>query len=349
MRLARQNQQRWWIGRIAVLPVHLLAFAVAVFFLVRLIPGDPVYQIMSGQGATPAKIEAARKALGLTGNIFVQLWVYLGHVVTLNFGSSMITGAPVLPNLLQLLPETSELAVLAMAGAILLTLAVAFIVVSYPRVLISRALLGYARAAGAVPDFVLGVAGVYLFYSVLHWSPAPLGLYDPLLNAPPRITSFPLIDALLSGDTVLFGSMVAHLWLPVLVLVLAQSPLLMKIFIRALEDALDSPATRFRIASGASRGGVYLSVVRRAAPSAIAMFGTLFTFMLGGAVLVEQLFGMPGMGQYVVNAVNTADLVGLQGFLLVVAALSLVVFLLVDIVNMLVDPRRRPGLKVSER
>jgi peptide/nickel transport system permease protein len=69
----------------------------------------------------------------------------------------------------------------------------------------------------------------------------------------------------------------------------------------------------------------------------------LFGFMLGGAVLVEQLFGMPGMGQYVVNAVNTSDFVSLEGFLLVVAALSLIVFLLVDIVNMLVDPRRRPG------
>jgi peptide/nickel transport system permease protein len=74
------------------------------------------------------------------------------------------------------------------------------------------------------------------------------------------------------------------------------------------------------------------------------MLGTLFAFMLGGAVLVEQLFGMPGMGQYVVNAVHSTDLVGLEGFLLVVAALALIVFLLVDIGNMLVDPRRRPGV-----
>jgi ABC-type dipeptide/oligopeptide/nickel transport system permease component len=337
------KRQRWWIGRIAVLPLHLLAFAIAVFFLVRLIPGDPVYQIMGGQGMTPERIAAARESLGLTGGILNQLWVYLGHVVTLQFGNAMITGSPVLQDLSQRLPETIELAVLAMVGAVVLTLAVAFVVVLHPRNVVSRALLSYARAAGAVPDFVLGVAGVFLFYSVLHWAPAPLGLYAPLLDPPPKITSFPLLDAALSGDLTLLGSMVAHLWLPVLVLVLAHSPLLMKVFIRGLDDAVDAQATRFRIASGASRTAVYVSVVRRAAPSAIAMFGTLFTFMLGGAVLIEQLFGMPGMGQYVVNAVNTSDLVALEGFLLLVAAMSLVVFLVVDIVTMLIDPRRRPG------
>jgi ABC-type dipeptide/oligopeptide/nickel transport system permease component len=337
------KRQRWWIGRIAVLPLHLCGYAIAVFFLVRLIPGDPVYQIMSGQGVTPERIAAARAALGLSGSIFEQLRTYLGNILTLNFGDSMITGSPVLPDLFQRLPETIELAVVAMIGSVSLTLAAAFIVVFRPGNVVSRILLPYARAAGAVPDFVLGVSGIFLFYSVLHWIPAPLGIYDPLLNAPRKITSFPVVDALLSGDFILFRSMVSHLWLPELVLVLAHSPVLMKLFIRGLEDAVDSPATRFRIASGASRAGIYLSVARRAAPSAIAMLGTLFSFMLGGAVLVEQLFGMPGMGQFVVNAVNTSDLVALEGFLLVVAALALIVFLLVDIVTMVVDPRRRPG------
>jgi peptide/nickel transport system permease protein len=337
------KRQRWWIARIAVLPLHLFGFAIGVFFLVRLIPGDPVYQIMAGQGVSPERIAAARKALGLSGSIFEQLGTYLGNVLTLNFGDSMITGSPVLPDLLQRLPETIELAVIAMIGSVSMTVTAAFIIVLRPRNIVSRILLPYARAAGAVPDFVLGVGGIFLFYSALHWVPAPLGLYDPLLNAPPKITSFPIVDAVLSGDFTLLQSMVNHLWLPELVLVLAHSPVMLKLFVRGLEDSVDSPATRFRIASGGSRAGVYLSVARQAAPSAIAMFGTLFGFMLGGAVLVEQLFGMPGMGQYVVNAVNTSDFVSLEGFLLVVAALSLIVFLLVDIVNMLVDPRRRPG------
>jgi peptide/nickel transport system permease protein len=88
---------------------------------------------------------------------------------------------------------------------------------------------------------------------------------------------------------------------------------------------------------------VLSSIARRALPSTIAMFGTIFGFMLGGAVIVEQLFAMPGMGEYAVQAVTRSDFVALQGFLLIVAAVSLIIFLFVDVVNMILDPRRRPG------
>jgi peptide/nickel transport system permease protein len=342
--LATLKRQRWWITRIAVLPVHLFIFAIAVFFLVRLIPGDPVSQIMGSQPVTPATLAAARRSLGLTGSELDQLRTYLGNVVTLKFGNSMITGTPVLGEIGQRLPQTVEIAVIAMAGSVLLTLLTALVVVLRPQSLPARVLLPYARAAGAVPDFVLGVAGIFLFYTVLRLVPAPLGLYNPLLNPPPKITSFPLADAVLGGDWTLVQSMISHLILPELVLIAAYSPFLMKLFIRGFEDAVDAAPTKFRIASGASRRAVILSVIRRAAPATVAMFGTLFGYLLGGAVVVEQLFGMPGMGQFGVNAVNTSDLVSIEGFLLVVAALSLFVFLLVDIANMIIDPRRRPGL-----
>jgi peptide/nickel transport system permease protein len=205
------RNQRWWVARTAALPVHLLGFAIVVFFLVRLIPGDPIAQISGGQPMTPAQQAAARASLGLSGSLPTQLGHYLSNVVTLHFGNSIITGQPVLPNLIGKLPATVELAVIAMAGAILLTLLSALLIVLRPRNVISRALAGYARAAGAVPDFVLGVAGILLFYSTLRWLPAPLGLYDPILNAPPKITSFPILDALLSSNTRLFSSMVSHL------------------------------------------------------------------------------------------------------------------------------------------
>jgi peptide/nickel transport system permease protein len=342
------KRQRWWATRILVLPVHMLAYAIAVFFLVRLIPGDPVTTLMGNQPVTPESLAAARRALGLTGSPLRQLGTFLGNLVTLDFGKSMITGIPVLDDIGQRLPQTVEIAVIAMVGSVLLTLVVSFWIVLRPKNVVSRILLPYTRAAGAVPDFVLGVGGIFVFYAVLSIVPAPLGLYDPLLDAPAKITSFPFLDALLGGDWTLVSSMASHLVLPEIVLVVAYSPLLMKLFIRALEDAIDAPATRFRIASGASRRAVLLSVARRAAPSAIAMLGTLFGYMLGGAVVVEQLFGMPGMGQYGVTAVNTSDLVALQGFLLIVAALSLLVFLLVDIANMFIDPRRRPGLSTED-
>jgi peptide/nickel transport system permease protein len=341
------KRQRWWITRVAVLPVHLFLFAIAVFFLVRLIPGDPVFQILGGQPVSPQSIAAARQALGLNGGEFDQLRTYLGHVVTLKFGNSMITGQPVLGVIGQRLPQTIEITVIAMVGAVVVTLLASLIVVLRPRNLVSRILIAWARAPGAVPDFVLGVAGIFLFYSVLRWAPAPLGLYDPLLSAPPTITSFPIVDAILSGNWNLVQSMISHLILPEIVLIVSYSPFLLKLFIRGLNDAIDAAPTRFRIASGASHRAAFLSVARRAAPAAVTMFGTLFGYTLGGVVVIEQLFGMPGMGQFGVNAVNTSDLVSIEAFLLVVAALSLAVFLIIDIVNMIIDPRRRPGLATA--
>jgi ABC-type dipeptide/oligopeptide/nickel transport system permease component len=338
------QRNTWWMRRLSVLPLHLFIFAIAVFFLVKLIPGDPVRSLSGGQTMTPEQYQAARAALGLSGNIGEQLVTYVRNLVTLDLGSSLVDGTPVAAQMATRLPETAELAVLAMAISTVLTLAVGFFVVLRPRNAFSRGLASYARAAGAVPDFCLGVAGIFLFYSVLHWAPAPIGRYDSLLNPPPHATGFPLIDAALSSDTVLLGSMIGHLRLPVLVLVIAYAPMLMKLFIRSLGQAVHSRVTQFRVASGASRASVGLSITRRALPSSVAMFGTIFGFMLGGAVIVEQLFAIPGMGDYAVRAVGRADFVALQGFLLVVGAVSLIVFFVVDLINMLLDPRRRPGV-----
>lgn len=337
------RRQRWWMVRVAMLPVHLLSFAAFVFVLVRLMPGDPVIRLTGGQNVSAEMLDQARESLGLADSLPVQFVRNLGNLVTFNFGNSLLTGLPVADEIARRLSQTLEIAVLAMVGAALLTLAAGFLVVLRPSNVVSRVVRVYARTAGAVPDFVLGVGGIFLFYTVLRVVPAPTGRFDASLNAPTRVTGFPLLDALLTGDMLVFGSMLAHLALPVLVLVVAYTPIVLKIFIRALDDAVDAPSTRFRIASGGSRKAVYLSIARRALPPTVTMFGTLFGLMLGGIVVIEQLFSQPGMGALGVDAVNNTDIVSLQGFLLVVAALSLLVFLLVDIVNMLLDPRRRPG------
>jgi len=337
----------WWLRRLAVLPVHLVIFAIAVFFLVKLVPGDPVRSLSGGQTMTPEQYEAARTALGLSGNVGEQLLRYLHNVVTLDLGNSVANGTSVATEMKTRLPQTAELAIIAMIISSILTLLVGFFVVLKPKNIVSRGLRSYARAAGALPDFCLGVAVIFVFYSVLHWAPAPIGRYDSLLNPPPRSTGFPLIDAALSSDTALLSSMISHLWLPELVLVIAFAPMLMKLFIRSLGQSVGAQATRFRIASGASRTTVALSIGRRALPATVAMFGTIFGFMLGGAVIVEQLFAMPGMGEYAVQAVTRADFIALQGFLLVVGGVSLLVFFLVDVINMLLDPRRRPGVTVE--
>jgi ABC-type dipeptide/oligopeptide/nickel transport system permease component len=338
------HRQRWWVARLAMLPVHIFFFSIVVFFLVRSIPGNPVLAMTGGQ-VTHAMYLKLQRSLGLDGSEFQQLRTFLWHTVRLHLGDSIVSGRPVTSDVKLLLPDTLELAILGLAVAVVIALTGAYLVVLHPRNPASRLLSGYSRAAAAVPDFCLGVAGIFIFYATLHWAPAPLGLVSSNLTTPKRLSGFPLLDALLRGQGTVFLSIVEHLILPVAVLSLANAPILMKLLIRSLQEAVDAPPTRFRIATGASRATVVISMYRRALPAAVTMLGTMFGYLLGGAVVLEALFGFSGMGQYAVNAVNSKDFVALQGFLLVVGSLSLLVFFLVDLANMFLDPRRRAGVR----
>jgi len=212
-----------------------------------------------------------------------------------------------------------------------------------PRNPLARVLSVYARTAGAVPEFVWGVAFIFIFYATLHIAPAPLGRVSGRMRMPETVTGFPLLDALLAGNTTVATSMVEHLVLPVAVLTIAQSALLTKVLVSGLQESTTAPPTRFRIASGAPRSAVVLSMYRRAAPPAVTIIGQMTGNLVGGAVILEALFGLGGMGQYAVDAINSKDIVAIQGFLIVISALTLLVFLLLDIATMALDCRRRPG------
>lgn len=340
-------RRRWWLGRVAVLPLHLLVFAVAAFFLVRAIPGDPAREVV-GPEATEADYLATKAQLGLDGSLWTQLMSYLGKLLHFDLGNAIMSGRPVVTDIADRLPGTLELAGIAFTFLVAITLALSAIVVARPRSIAARAVRGYAQAAGAVPEFVVGVVGIFLFYATLQVVPAPSGRVRPGLTEPEPLTSLPLLDAILRGDTVVVSSMISHLLLPIAVLVVSVSPILLKQLLTALDSSLKAGPTLFKIATGSARKYVYASAYRRALPPTVSLFGMVFGSLLGGAVILETLFGLGGMGTYAVQAVAATDLVALQGFLLVVAAISLLVFLGVDLINMLLDPRRKPGRQGSE-
>jgi len=337
------RRQRWWLARLAALPGQLLVFALLAFALVRMIPGDPVRTITGGQ-ATPDKYAAVQHSLGLDGTLPEQLGRYLGRLVHLDLGTSLLTGRTLTSEFAQRLPATLELATMGLAASLLVTFIASAIAVMRPRSLASVAIRSYAGAAGAIPDFAIGVLGIFLFYATLHWVPAPLGRLALSIQAPPRVTGLPFVDALLSGDQAAIVSMAQHLVLPVLVMIVAHSAVVLQQLIAGLDEELDKPATLFRISTGAPVSTVLLSVYRRALPATVTMAGTVFGYLVGGAIIIESLFGFEGMGQYLTDAVAGADLTAMQGFLVTIATVSLLIFLLVDLCNMLIDPRRRPGV-----
>lgn len=341
------NRNRWWLTRLLALPLHMLLFAVATFFLVRLIPGDPAREVV-GPEASQAEYLATRQRLGLDGSLLTQLGTYLGNLVHLDLGDAISNGRPVLQEIADRLPGTVELAVLAFFWLCVATLALSAIVVARPRSAAAHAVRTYAGFAGAVPEFVVGVFGIFLFYATLHVVPSPTGRVRPGLTSPEPITHLPLLDAVLRGDWIIVSSTMSHLLLPVLVLVVSVSPVLLKQLLSSLDEATSAQPTRFAVAAGAPRLDIWLGAYRRAMPPVVTMGGNVFGSLVGGAVILESLFGLGGMGSYAVDAVSTTDLVALQGSLLVIGALSLLVFLAVDMVNMVLDPRRKPGRRVAQ-
>jgi ABC-type dipeptide/oligopeptide/nickel transport system permease component len=341
------NRNRWWLTRLLALPLHLFLFAIATFFLVRLIPGDPAREVV-GPEASNEEYLATRERLGLDGSLLSQLQTYLGNLVHLDLGNAISNGRPVVQEVADRLPGTVELAVLAFFWLCLTTVALSSVVVFRPRSALARVVRGYAGLAGAVPEFVVGVTGIFLFYATLHIVPSPTGRVRPGLVAPEPITHLPLLDAFLHADWVIVSSTMSHLLLPVVVLVVSVCPVLLKQLLTSLDEATTSLPTRFAVASGAPRRDVYVGTYRRALPPVVTMAGNVFGALVGGAVILESLFGLGGMGSYAVDAVSTTDLVALQGSLLVIGALSLLVFLAVDMVNMLLDPRRKPGRAVAQ-
>jgi len=338
--------QRWWLLRLAALPVQLLAFALVVFFLLRAIPGDPVAMVSGGQ-FTPESYRQLQHLMGLDGSLWEQLARSMARLARLDLGDSLVSGRSIATDLAVKLPLTLELAGLALLVTILLAGAASYLVITRPRSPVSWLIRHYAAAAGAVPEFALGIAAIFIFYATLHWAPAPIGLLSPRISAPMAVTGMPLIDALLAGRGDAVASIASHLALPVLVMAVAQTPALLNILLADLAAAIAAPATRFRLATGARHFVVLLSIYRRALPASVTMLGTMFGHLLGGAIVIETLFGLDGLGRYLIEAVQSSDLTTVQAVLLVSAALSLLVFLAVDLLNMLLDPRRRAGVGIG--
>jgi ABC-type dipeptide/oligopeptide/nickel transport system permease component len=341
------GRNRWWILRTLALPLHIFLFATLAFFLARVVPGDPVaVTLEASNGYTEADYEKAAAAMGLGGSLWDQLLTFWSRLAQGNLGTSLISGSPVLPEIWSRLPSTLELVGIGLIGAALLSVLLGLVLLTTENRIAQRLIRGYSQTAGTVPPFALAVVGIFVFFVLLHWLPAPLGRVD---GGTPEatVTGFPLLDAALTGNGAAFGQICAHYILPIAVMVLCYTPYIFGQLVVGLDDAARSAATLFRIASGAKRSLVYLSIFRRAASSSIVMFAGLLGGLIGGVVVLEQLFSFGGVGQFAVDAVNTSDFVALQGFLIVIAAFCLVIFLLVDIINMLLDPRRRPGEAVS--
>lgn len=326
------------LARLAVLIPQMFGVLLATFLLVRLLPGDPAL-LMLGNMATPEQIANLRARLSLDGTLWEQFVKYIASVAHGDLGTSMFTANPVVTDLVERVPATLELIVYAMIVTIVVGVGLAIISVVRPGGLIDRFGKVYGLAAGAIPDFWVGLLLIYFLFYVSGIAPAPFGRIDAIMSPPPVVTGFLTVDTLLAGDLQAFRSAAGRLFLPVLTLTIVNAGALMKMTRTVFADIYRSEFIRHARASGLSERQLVTSALRNSLPPLITMVGFLFGFLLGAAVLVETIFAWGGLGQYAVSAVMNSDYPALQGFVLVAAAFILVVYTAVDVLYGLADPR----------
>jgi peptide/nickel transport system permease protein len=336
---------RYSARRLLFLGPQLVGVSFVTFFLVRLLPGDPAVMIL-GNLATEEQLQALRQELGLTEPVIVQYWRWLCRIVAGDWGVSHFTANPVLTDLGQRLPATLELVILALmlACAVMIPLAALLARPSsgWRRRISTSGVFAYGLFAGALPEFWVSLILVYVFYFWMGVAPAPLGRLDVGIAPPFRVTGFLTIDSALARDVVAFRSAWKHLALPVAAMFFVIGGPILRMTLATLQSVRRAEFITVARAKGLSERRVARHALRNSWPPILTMLGLIFSFQLGGAVLVEHVFSWGGIGQYAVQSIANADFWPIQGFVLVGGVLSVLVYLVVDVLHFVSDPRIEP-------
>ncbi len=329
-----------FIGRrVLLLPLQAMGVVTVVFVLVHLLPGDPA-ALMAGPVATASQIAQIRANLGLTQPLPVQYVRYVERLLHGDLGTSWYTSNPVATDLAQRAPATLELITLALFGIVFLGLVIAGVIAMGPRGLAGRVIAAYGFAAGALPDFWVGLALIFLVYSKAHLSPSPTGQLSSHAVVP-TVTGVATIDALLAGDLGAFSDAVRHLILPVATLVFIYMGPVVRITGTAAVRSLDSEFSRFAQSWGIASWRRQYYALRYVMPTFVVAVASAYGYLLGGAVLVETVFSWGGFGQYAVQAVTHSDYAAIEGFVIVAGIFTVLVYTVADVLQMVLDPRAR--------
>lgn len=342
---ARPMLTRYIAKRLLIGIVQLIALTVAVFFLIRLLPADPVSRLVGLNASAEAYAQAERQ-LGLHLPLLKQLTLYLGFhpseqagLLQGTLGVSWSTGTPVLREIGRYLPVTLELITLAFLLAFVIAVPVGMLSALKPGGKADRGVFVYSLFAGSQPEFWWGLLFVYIFFFQLGLAPAPLGRLSPMTSPPPSVTGFILIDALAAGQWAKFVEALHHLMLPVVTLAFILSGPIIKMVRQNMLRALRSDFVLYANAIGLPRARVARYALRAAMAPSMTLIGILYGFMLSGAVLVETVFSLGGIGQYAIRSVLNFDYPAIQGVVLVITAISLLVYLMLDLIHAAIDPR----------
>jgi ABC-type dipeptide/oligopeptide/nickel transport system permease component len=323
-----------------VLPVALGVVTIT-FFMARVFTGDPT-ELYTPPEATDALRAQIRAQLGLADSLPRQYIRYLHDLSQLNLGTSFTTGQSVGSDLWLRLPATLELGFVGLTFGVVFGIPLGVIAAvnreRWPDFLIRGLTLG----GMALPQFWIGLVLIMFFFVTLRWLPGPVGRLPVGVPLPPLVTGFLLIDTLVAGDFPKWLLAVRQLILPGLTLGLSTMAPVARVTRSSMVEAMQSDYIRTAVAMGHSKRVVWFRYsLRNALLPVVTLIGGVAGHILGGAVLLEAIFAWPGLGQYALQAIERSDFAALQGFVIYASLLYVIVFLIVDLIYMLIDPRMR--------
>ncbi|GAA5231987.1 ABC transporter permease [Verticiella sediminum] len=323
-----------------IIPVALGVVTIT-FFTARVFTGDPT-ELYAPPEATTELIAQIRQELGLGDSLAVQFLRYLGDLLQFDLGRSFSTGNDVMTDLSNRLPATLELGILGLGLALLVGIP-AGVIAAVNRERWPDFLLRWVTLTGmALPQFWIGLVLLLVFFVNLQWLPGPVGRLPLGVSPPPTVTGFMLVDTLLAGDPRKFWQALTALILPALTLAITTLAPVARVTRSAMVEALQSDYVRTAFAMGHPRRVVWFRYcLRNALLPVVTLVGGIAGFIFGGAVLLEAIFGWPGVGQYALQAIQQSDFAALQGFVIYASMLYVLVFLAVDILYIFIDPRMR--------
>ncbi|MCY4087680.1 MAG: ABC transporter permease [Actinomycetia bacterium] len=328
------------LRRLLLFLPQLLAIAIVGFALLRLLPVDPVSRIVGSFGTDEAR-QSAKETIGLDRSFGEQLGSFLEGLLTLDFGESFVSGDSVRAELGDRIPVTLQLIGIGFVLALVIAIPLGRYIASKVGGRIEKVTTVYALFAGAQPDFWWGLIFLFVFFFKLGWFPAPLGQLDPTQIAPDGPTRFIFIDTLVHGQFDLFVSALKHYALPIITLTFVLTGPILKIMRQSALDVISSDYLLYAKASGFTPKRVRRMTARNSFAPVVTITGVLLVFALGGAVLIETVFALPGLGRYALSRTLDTDFPAIQGAIVFMAAFGLTVYLVMDILYALLDPRVR--------
>lgn len=303
---------------LSTIPVMVLVGFI-VFALLYVAPGDPA-EILAGDNATPEQIAAVRQSLGLDQPFSTRFLAWLGDIVRGDLGVSILSRKPVTELIAARLEPTISLMVLTLIVAVGSAVPLGVLAANNANTWIDRTVMGVAVAGFSVPVFAIGYAVAYVFAIELKWF--PIQGYAPLRSG--------------------IGVWLSHLVLPAVSLGLVYMALIARVTRASMLEVLSQDYIRTARAKGQRRGRIlFVHALKNASNAIVTVIGVGMALLIGGAVVTESVFAIPGIGRLTIDAILQRDYPVIQGVVLFFSFIYVLLNLLVDICYTLLDPRIR--------